>query len=155
MADAAVRRNELVLDLGAGTGALTAALVAAGARVLAVELHASRAATLRRRFADRPVTVVETDLRGLRLPGRPFRVVANPPYASSTAVLRLLLGRHSTMTAADIVLQRGLVHGLLVGDLRTVRPSRRFVLSRGRLLRPAAFHPPSRVESAVLVVRRR
>ena len=53
MADAAVRRNELVLDLGAGTGSLTAALLAAGARVLAVELHPGRAAVLRRRFADR------------------------------------------------------------------------------------------------------
>ena len=155
MADAAVRRNELVLDLGAGTGSLTAALLAAGARVLAVELHPGRAAVLRRRFAARPVTVLQTDLRGLRLPARPFRVVANPPYSTSATLLRLLLGRQSPMTAADLVLQRGLVHGLLVGDVRTVRPSRRFVLSRGRSLPPHAFRPPPRVESAVLVVRRR
>lgn len=155
MADAAVRRNELVLDLGAGTGALTAALVSAGARVLAVELHPGRAAALRRRFAGRPVTVLQTDLRGLRLPSRPFRVVANPPFSSSTALLRLLLARQSPMTAADVVLQRGLVRGLLVGDVRTVRPSRRFVLSRGRSLPSHAFLPPSRVESTVLVVRRR
>jgi hypothetical protein len=59
------------------------------------------------------------------------------------------------MTAADLVLQRGLVHGLLVGGVRTVRPSRGFVLSRGRSLPPHAFHPPPRVESAVPVVRRR
>jgi 23S rRNA (adenine-N6)-dimethyltransferase len=155
VADAAVRRNELVLDLGAGTGALTAALVAAGARVLAVELHPGRAAALRRRFAGRSVTVLQTDLRAVRLPAGPFRVVANPPYSASTALLRLLLGRHSPLTAADVVLQRGLVHGLLVGEVRTVRPSRRFVLSRGRSLPPDAFRPPPRVESAVLVVRRR
>jgi 23S rRNA (adenine-N6)-dimethyltransferase len=155
VADAAVRRNELVLDLGAGTGALTAALVAAGARVLAVELHPGRAAALRRRFAGSPVTVLQSDLRALRLPARPFRVVANPPYSASTAVLRLLLGRHSPLTAGDLVLQRGLVHGLLVGEVRTVRPSRRFVLSRGRTLPRDAFWPAPRVESAVLVVRRR
>ena len=33
------RPGELVLDLGAGEGALTAHLVRAGARVVAVELH--------------------------------------------------------------------------------------------------------------------
>jgi 23S rRNA (adenine-N6)-dimethyltransferase len=52
VAAAAIRPGELVFDLGAGTGALTGHLVQAGARVVAVELHPGRAATLRRRFPD-------------------------------------------------------------------------------------------------------
>ena len=39
VADAAVCPGELVLDIGAGHGALTAKLVERGARVIAVELH--------------------------------------------------------------------------------------------------------------------
>ncbi len=42
MADAVVRPGELVLDTGAGRGALTAGLVERGARVVAVELHPAR-----------------------------------------------------------------------------------------------------------------
>ena len=42
VADAAVRPGELVLDIGAGRGALTAELVERGARVVAVEVHPAR-----------------------------------------------------------------------------------------------------------------
>ncbi len=87
VADASVAPGDLVLDIGAGTGALTAPLVAAGARVVAVELHPGRAAALRRRFAGADVTVVRADAADLRLPRRPFRVVANPPFGVTTAVL--------------------------------------------------------------------
>ena len=39
-----VEPHDLVLDVGAGTGAITRHLVDAGARVVAVELHPARAA---------------------------------------------------------------------------------------------------------------
>src|SRR5215831_1004615 len=66
VADAAVRPGELVLDIGAGHGALTAELVERGARVIAVELHPARARHLHGRFAGRPVTVVQADALSVR-----------------------------------------------------------------------------------------
>ena len=48
---AAIRPGDLVVDLGAGHGVLTSALLDAGARVVAVELHPARVAVLRERFA--------------------------------------------------------------------------------------------------------
>ncbi|QGG96180.1 rRNA adenine N-6-methyltransferase family protein [Actinomarinicola tropica] len=101
-----VRPGDLVVDLGAGCGALTRHLVAAGAEVIAVELHPERLAELRRRFAGHPVTVVRADVRDLRLPRRPFRVVANPPFEATDAILRRLLGRGSALVSADLVLPR-------------------------------------------------
>ena len=71
MVDAAAVGDHLVVDVGAGTGALTDPLLRAGARVVAVELDPGRAARLRERFADEPVTVVRADLETLRWPGRP------------------------------------------------------------------------------------
>jgi 23S rRNA (adenine-N6)-dimethyltransferase len=156
VADAAVCPGELVLDIGAGHGALTAELVERGARVIAVELHPARVRHLRRRFAGRPVTVVQADALSMRLPRRPFRVVASPPYAITSPLLRLLLAPSSQLTAADLVLQRAVVRRYTSGW--TAGPGhwrRRWRLQEGCPLPRRAFRPSPRVDSAVLVVRRR
>lgn len=148
--------GELVLDIGAGLGALTAPLVRAGARVVAVELHPGRADRLRRRFADAPVTVVRTDAADLRLPSRPFRVVSSPPYNVSTALLKRLLAPGSRLVSADLVLQRQVANRWIRGDAPGAnRWFRHYDLSIGLRLPRKAFTPPPQVDSAVLLLRKR
>lgn len=151
-----MRPGELVLDIGAGRGALTGPLVDAGARVLAVELHPGRADDLRRRFAADPVTVIRTDAADLRLPGRPFRVVASPPYGISTALLKRLLAPGSRLLSADLVLQRAVANRWIQGNAPgSGRWTRHYDLALGLRLPRKAFTPPPRVDSAVLTIRRR
>jgi 23S rRNA (adenine-N6)-dimethyltransferase len=52
---------------------------------------------------------VHADAASIRLPGRPFRVVASPPYGISCGLLRTLLAPGSRLVAADLVLQRAVV----------------------------------------------
>jgi 23S rRNA (adenine-N6)-dimethyltransferase len=146
---AAIKPGELVFDIGAGTGALTAHLVRAGARVVAVELHPGRAAILRQRFPQ--ITVVQADALSLRLPGRPFRVVANPPYGITADLLDLLLATRTRLVAADLILQRAAVRKYAAQK----KSSRTHRMSTGLVVPRHAFRPPPRVDSAVLVVRRR
>jgi 23S rRNA (adenine-N6)-dimethyltransferase len=160
VAAANVRPGELVLDIGAGQGALTGPLVRAGARVIAVELHEGRAEALRHRFAPADgrsaandgavgrVTVVHGDATGLRLPRRPFRVVASPPYGITAGLLSLLLAPGSRLVAADLVLQRAAVRKYAERRVRGYR------ITQGQALPRRAFRPPPRVDSAVLVIRR-
>jgi 23S rRNA (adenine-N6)-dimethyltransferase len=156
VAAAGVRVGDLVLDIGAGHGAITAPLVQAGARVLAVELHPQRVRRLRDRFAEQPVTVVPIDARELQLPHRPFRVVASPPYAISTELLRLLLSPQSALVSADLVLQRGFVRRFAESwQVSRGRAQRRWEASLGPALPRSAFDPPPQVDSAVLLIRRR
>lgn len=152
---AGVRPGDLVLDVGAGLGALTAPLVRAGAQVVAFELHPGRADRLRHRFADQPVTVVQADARDLRLPTRPFRVVSSPPYNLSTALLRRVLAPGSRLVSADLVLQRAMVNRAVRGDVKGAgRWLHHYDLSIGLRLPRKAFTPPPHVDSAVLVIHR-
>jgi 23S rRNA (adenine-N6)-dimethyltransferase len=158
VADAGVRPGELVLDIGAGEGALTAHLIQVGARVIAIELHPARVARLRERFAGLTgdLTVVHADAASLRVPRRPFRVVASPPYGISASLLHLLLAPGSRLIAADLVLRRAVVRRYARGDAPgTRRWARTFAAQAGPALPRRAFRPAPHVDSAVLIIRRR
>ena len=145
MARAGIRHGDLVVDLGAGTGALTAALVEAGARVIAIELHPARAAELRERFRGDPVTVVRADVHRAQFPRRPFRVVANPPWSLAETVRASLL-RSPHLVRADLVLPRWLVR----------RWAERYPrVDVGGSLRAESFTPPAPTGAAVAVLRGR
>jgi 23S rRNA (adenine-N6)-dimethyltransferase len=156
VADAGVRRGDLVVDVGAGYGAITEPLVACGARVLAVELHRQRARWLAARYYDRPVTVVVADAADLRLPRRPFRVVANPPFAATVGLLRRLTAPGSRLVRADVVVPshvaRRWASGNAPGAARWLRDFDAW--SAGSLPR-SAFSPPSPGAAEVLVLARR
>lgn len=119
--------------------------------MLAIELHAGRAARLRERFDGADVTVVERDLADLRLPARPFRVVANPPFAATAELVRLLL-RSDRLLSADLVLQRAAVHRWVERASGSRGRGKRRVDVGIRVPR-SAFRPPPRVDAAVLTLR--
>jgi 23S rRNA (adenine-N6)-dimethyltransferase len=154
VADAALPPRSLVVDIGAGTGALTAVLLERGCRVVAVERHPRRAAHLRDRFGD-AIVVVRADAADLRLPRRPYHVIANPPFAISTPILRRLLQPGSRLLSAHIVMQNAAArrwagpHAPGAGRWREV-----FVAALGRPVPRRAFRPAPRVDARVLVIRR-
>ncbi|HLS63575.1 MAG TPA: rRNA adenine N-6-methyltransferase family protein [Ruania sp.] len=141
--------GETVLDLGAGTGALTRPLAAGAGHVLAVELHPRRTEQLREAMArHRVVTVVQADVLQVPLPRRRFRVVANPPYTIAAELLRRLTARDVALMRADLVLPRWMVQRYLR------RPPRGFRAELGLHLPASAFAPAPRGDSAVLVLHR-
>lgn len=156
VADAGIRPGDLVLDVGAGTGAITAPLVDAGARVVAVELHPGRCAALRETFAGAPVRVVRADAGDLRLPRQPFRVVANPPFGVLSAVLQRLVAPGSRLVAADLVVPANVARRWSEGRAPGAgRWQHHYRLTVARSVPRQAFVPPPSLSCTVLTIRRR
>jgi 23S rRNA (adenine-N6)-dimethyltransferase len=152
-----VGASDLVLDVGAGDGALTRPLLATGARVVAIELHPGRLASLQRLAAREPrLTVVRADATDLRLPRQPFRVVSSLPYAGSSTILSRLLSPGSRLVAADLVVQRQLARRFVEGRAPgAARWARHFDVRIAHALPRSAFHRQPQVDSVVLRVSRR
>ncbi len=151
---AGVGHGDLVLDLGAGDGAITSRLAATGARVIAFELHPQRAALLRRavaRSGTSAVKVVRADVRDLRLPTRPFRVVANPPFDGISAILVRLTSTGSRLVRADLIVPRSVA---LVWQRRLLRRSSAWLVTGLEPVPRHAFTPRPRIDTCLLTIER-
>lgn len=153
----------LVVDVGAGAGALTVPLAMAGVEVWAVErddawVERLRAAIGRAGVVD-SVRVIRGDLRTVRLPRSPYRVVANPPFGLTTALLgRLLDDPDRGPERADVVVQREVArkHAADVPtSLRTAAWAPWWEFSLGMHIDRRAFRPIPSVDASVLRIDRR
>ncbi|MCX8117287.1 MAG: 16S rRNA (adenine(1518)-N(6)/adenine(1519)-N(6))-dimethyltransferase RsmA [Desulfobacterota bacterium] len=160
---AEVRPDEVVLEVGPGLGELTLGLARLARRVICVELDSGLAEVLKQKVKGLSNVdiliedILKTDFEALFLRfQRPLKVVANLPYQISTPLLfRFMESRH-LFSDLTLMLQREVVERLVAppggkpyGALSVLiqsvsEPSLRFVV------RPSAFFPPPKVESAVV-----
>jgi 23S rRNA (adenine-N6)-dimethyltransferase len=152
-----VGANDVVVDLGAGSGRLTAELARSARRVIAVELDPFWASQLRGRWPN--VDVVEADAVLVSLPRKPFRVVANIPFDRTTDLLRRLLDDPSIpLERADLVVEWGVAMKRALPwptTVNNVRWSAWYRLSVARRLSRTCFEPLPNVDAGVLVAERR
>jgi 16S rRNA (adenine1518-N6/adenine1519-N6)-dimethyltransferase len=151
-------RERLVVEIGAGHGALTEKLLQRAARVVAVEVDPLLVERLRVRFAgEARVEIVcadalETDLAQWgRAP-----IAGNLPYYIASPIIEKALRLNPPR--AVFLIQKEVAERLVArpgerayGYL-TVRTA---LFAEARLLfevKPAAFHPPPKVDSAVVVL---
>ena len=155
--DAGVCPRDLVVEIGAGTGRLTAELSRVAREVVAVELDPALAGALRGRWLN--VRVVEGDAVVAPLPAERFRVVSNLPFARTNDLLHRLLDDPAVpLERADLVVEWGVAckRGLpWPSSVNGVVWAAFYELSVARRLPRHAFRPPPSVEAGVLVCRRR
>lgn len=155
------RGRATVVEIGAGTGALTAAL-ATRARVVAIERDRDLVPILERAFADAPqVRVVEADAKTVdlvALGGERFVLAGNLPYQLTGVLLERAAGLASHLERAVFMVQREVAERLLAspgtktyGGL-TVFTRAAFDVTRLMNVAPGSFFPPPDVTSTVVVL---
>jgi len=153
--------DDLVVDLGAGTGALTLPLARTGATVWAVESDPDWIARLRTNLsAQAPdVRVIAADIRRLRLPRVSYRVVANPPFGITTELLSRLLDDPSRgPDRADLIVQHEVARKHATTPpvaLRTAAWAPWWTFEIGMRFDRDAFRPRPSVDASQLTLRKR
>ena len=157
-------RDDLVLEIGPGTGNLTEQLLARAGRVVAVELDRRMVEHLRQRFAgDDHLTLVQGDILAADLPQllhpwlgqfAAFKVAANLPYYLTSAILRMLLESPSRPSLAALTVQWEVAQRICAqpGDMSLLAVAVQWYAVPRIITRiPAgAFVPVPKVDSAVL-----
>lgn len=155
----AITKDDTVVEIGPGRGALTEQLVARAKRVVAIEIDRDLAKLLREKYAgDERVTVIENDVLDVNLgeaAGGPYLVAGNVPYNITTPILFHALEFPRAARAVYLV-QREVAervvaapasenYGALSANLQALASAELvFKVAAG------AFTPPPKVESAVL-----
>ena len=152
-------RDDVVVEVGPGRGSLTDILVERSGRVIAIEIDRALAANLREKYRHQPdVEIVEgdfldTDLRAVV--GEPYLLIGNVPYYITTPIIFKSLEPPVPRRAVFLVQREfadrltaapgGKEYGALsVGVQSVAQVERLFVVRAG------AFHPPPKVDSAVV-----
>jgi 16S rRNA (adenine1518-N6/adenine1519-N6)-dimethyltransferase len=150
-----------VVEIGPGAGAITHALAARAAHVLAVELDPGLAAHLRTQFPADRITVQQQDVLAFDFAaasaaaGQPLLVFGNLPYYITSQILLKLAASHAALDRAVLMVQREVAdritaqpgsrdYGLLSVTVQMYGPVEKLFT-----LPPSAFTPPPDVHSAV------
>ena len=158
-----IRRGDLVIDIGAGSGAITAVLARRCRQVLAYENEPGILNKLQQNMRrHKNVKVIAQDFLLAKLPDEPYKVFANIPFHLSADIVRKLTNNDETHTpqAIYLIVQKQFAQKLVPSD-------RHFTSQLGaqlapwwqtrirRQLRRTDFTPPPAVDTVLLELKPR
>ena len=158
----AVQRDEAVVEIGPGLGALTAPLLRRLDHLHVVEIDRDIVARLAKSYPTEQLTVHAGDALVFDFghlastAGGQLRIVGNLPYNISTPLLFHLAGYGTCVRDMHFMLQREVVERMVAepgsGDVGrlTVMLQYRFVIERLLDVPPEAFDPAPKVHSALV-----
>ena len=157
--------GDVVVEIGAGLGALTLPLSRSGALLIAVEIDAELVKFLRKEFDKRNdkgvkiecMDILELDLISLYEQfQRKMKIIGNLPYNISSPVLFKLMEAADYLKEAVLMLQDEVAERVLAGPgnkdygIISVMVAYHCECRRVMRVKPSQFHPPPKVDSQVI-----
>ena len=158
---AGVTAEDTVLEIGPGTGTLTEILVQRPAQVIAVEFDAQLAVELPKRVLASNLRVVQQDILKFNLTELPagYKVVANIPYYLTSNLIRILSESSNPPSQAALLVQKEVAERVAAKpggmSLLSVTAQWYWEVSLGMVVPAKLFTPPPKVDSQILILKRR
>lgn len=156
---AELSKQDVVLEIGPGTGLLTKLLVAKAKKVVAVEFDMELAEQLSERIPATNLEIHHKDILRFDLNDLPggYKVVANIPYYLTSNLLRVLCEADNPPSLIVLLVQKDVARRVAAtpGDMSLLSVSVQFYcqVELGREVLAKSFVPPPKVDSQVLVLR--
>lgn len=152
--------NEIVLEIGAGKGALTEAISQKAKKVLAVEYDEKFIRKLDEKMANnKNVMIIHQDILKMPLPRGNFIVISNIPYAITTSIMKKLLNNPSTgFQRGVIMMEKGAAKRFtskMVKDPYVAAWRMWFHIRYVKEISRRNFAPPPKVDSAIIAIERK
>lgn len=152
-----IKKRDLVLDIGAGSGVITYALSKRCRKVIAIEPDQKTADKLRQNLARQGITnveVVEQDFLDYDLPAEPYKVFSNPPFHLSSKIVHKLLAAENQPDSFYLILQKQFALKLLNTDRHYTSRLGQALIQKYQTkirypLRPTDFTPPPAVPTVL------
>ena len=110
-----IRRRDTVIDIGAGSGAISAVLARRAACVIAYENESQALILLRRNMARYGnVKIVAQDFLRAELPREPYKVFANIPFSLSSKIVAKLAFADAPPRAIYLIVQKQFAQKLVL-----------------------------------------
>ena len=156
-----VRKNDTVIDIGAGSGAITAVLARRCRQVIAYETEPRALETLRRNMERyENVTIEPCDFLGAPPPDGRYKVFANIPFDLSSPIVRKLTNADNPPVSIYLIVQKQFAQKMFLGGTHfhgalgmSIAPW--WVARIRRPLRRTDFTPPPAVDTVLLELKPR
>ncbi len=154
-----ITRDDIIIEVGPGTGAITALLAAQAKEVYAIELDRSLAQKLEEKYTSVDnIHIIQADILKAQiseiLPSRSYKVVANVPYYITSKITRLFLESNLPPTEMVLLVQKEVAQRITAqpGAMSILSASVQYYAEPSYLFTVPAesFDPVPRVESAVI-----
>lgn len=156
-----VRKNDIVYDLGAGSGVIASVLANRAKRVFAVEIEPAALISLRNNLGHvTNVTILEQDILTIDPPQEPYKIFANIPFNLSAQVVRKFTETDRPPKSMYLITQKQFARKLVPGsDHFTSQLSAEigpwFTARIRKPLRKTDFTPPPAVDTVLLEIKPR
>lgn len=165
LTEAQISKDDLVLEIGPGPGALTEALLETGCEVLAIERDEKLAPLLKRFPGSDNLSIVcddflefplEEHMKKMLPPGKKAKVVANLPYHITTPILGMLVPLHMYFSDLILMVQKEVADRFIAEkgtkDYSSFTLFLQFFseVSYCFTVEPNCFHPRPSIQSAVV-----